>query len=190
MGVTKHSIRIDSLSKWDLANYSSHLPWGKKKVQYNLLVLFMSNYFVRTRWAIPKISVKYDSRHPLTDALTFLLCVFFCYKKMSLLLVIKDHKPTLWSLTGPQQLLNLICSISIVFANYTQSTLDFADDKDSPWRLGKWLNLGLSDALTGSCACAFSRQPRQSAFYKAVSCAVSPTEIRKHQQRVSVHIDR
>lgn len=118
-------------------------------------------------------------------------CVFFFYyKKMSLLLVIKDHKPTLWSLTGPQQLLNLICSISIVFANYTQSTLDFADDKDSPWRLGKWLNLGLSDALTGSCACAFSRQPRQSAFYKAVSCAVSPPEIRKHQQRVSVHIDR
>lgn len=42
-----------------------------------------------------------------------------------------------------------------------------------PGDWGKWLNLGLSDALTGSCACAFSLQPRHPALYKAVSCAVS-----------------
>ncbi len=64
------------MSEWDLANYSSLLACGMKKEQSSLLVLFMSNYFVRTRWAIPQKSVKYDSRHPLTDALTF-LCYFF-----------------------------------------------------------------------------------------------------------------
>lgn len=37
-----------------------------------------------------------------------------------------------------------------------QSTLDLAGDKRSPWRWGKWLNLGLSDALAGSRACACS----------------------------------
>lgn len=73
---------------------------------------------------------------------------------------------------------------------YTVSLWILQTDKDSLLRLGKWLNLGLSDALTGSCACASSRQPRRSAFYKALSCGVSPPEIRKHQQRVSVHIDR
>lgn len=41
-------------------------------MQRSFLVLFVSNYFVRTWWAIPQISVKYDRRHPLTDALTFL----------------------------------------------------------------------------------------------------------------------
>lgn len=39
----------------------------------------------------------------------------FVKDKISLLLVIKAHKCTLKSRTGPQQLLNLICIISIVF---------------------------------------------------------------------------
>lgn len=79
----QNSIRVDSLSKLDLTNYSSCLPWGKKKAQSSLLVLFMSNYFDRTGWAIPQISVKYDSRHPVTDAFTFFLCFFFLHENVS-----------------------------------------------------------------------------------------------------------
>ena len=33
-------------------------------------------------------------------------------------------------------------------------------------------------------------QPCHPTFYKVVNCAVSPPEIRTHQQRVSIHIER
>lgn len=147
------------------------------KAKGNLLALFMCNCFVGTWWAIPKTSVKYEGRHPPTGCSPPL--VFFSFSlthsllytwKNSLLLVIKPHKPTLWSPTGPRQPLKLICSISIVFANYTQSNLWPSQTiRTLSWDRGKWLNLGLSDALTGSCACAHSRQARRSAFYKALS---------------------
>lgn len=104
-----------------------------------------------------------------TNSLSRSLSLFYTWN-ISLLLVIKDHSTTLWSLTGPRQPLKLICSISIVFANYTQSNLwpsqtirSLSGDRR------KWLNLGLSDALTGSCTCASSRQARRSAFYEALS---------------------
>lgn len=72
------------LVKVGLTNYSSHLALGKeKKLQSSLLMLFMSNYYDMTGWAIPQISVEYDSRHPLTDALTFLLCFFFLRENVS-----------------------------------------------------------------------------------------------------------
>lgn len=128
----------------------------------------MSNYFVRARRAIPTLSVKCDSRHPLTDASTFLPCVFVYDKKMPVLLVIKDHKPTLWSLTGPQQLLKLICTISIVFANYTQSTLDLADDKDTPWRLGKFVSIW-----------AFQTHSQGAVLVPSVASLASPPFIRQ-----------
>lgn len=52
---------------------------------------------------------------------------------------------------------------------YTVELVALADDKDPLSGSAKWLNLGLSDALTGSCACASSRQAHRSAFYKALS---------------------
>lgn len=87
---------------------------------------------------------------------------------MSVLLVIKDHKPTLWSLTGPQQLLKLICSISTVFANYTQSALDLADDKDTPWRLGKFVSIW-----------AFQTHSQGAVLVPSVASLTSPPFIRQ-----------
>ena len=91
-------------------------------------------------------------------------CVVFFEDKMPLLLLIKDHKPTLWSLTAPQQLLNLICSISIVFCKLYSLLWIVQAIRTLPGDWGKWLNLGLSDALTGSCACASSRQPNRTRY--------------------------
>ena len=123
----------------------------------------MTNYIVRAGWAIPQVSIKSDSRHPLTDALTSVSCFFFSFKKMSLLLVIKDHKPTLWSLTGPPLLLNLICSSilqiihSLLWISQTIRTLPGdRGENGSIW------------ACSGSRACALSRRPRHSVFYTAV----------------------
>lgn len=108
--------------------------------------------------------------HSLTYSRCLSFSLFFYMWKMSLLLVSRDHNPTLWSLTGPRPPLKLICSISIVFANYTQSNLWPSQTiRTLSWDRGKWLNLGLSDALTGSCTCASSRQARRSAFYEALS---------------------
>lgn len=140
----------------------------------------MSNCFVGTRWAIPKNISQVWRQTPigwLLSAICFLSLLSHSFSlstsiraKTSLLLVIKDHKPTLWSLTGPRQPLKLICCISIVFANYTQSNLWPSQTiRSLSWDRGKWLNLGLSDTLTGSCTCASSRQARRSAFYKALS---------------------
>lgn len=158
VGVAKHSIMVDSLSEWDLSNYSC-FTLGEEVSTEQLSCVFMSNYIAMTGWTIQQISVKYDSRHSLNDTLTFRLSFFFYFKKMLLLLVIKDHKHTLWSLTGPKLLLNLICSISIVFSKLYTCLLGILQTIRTllgDW--GKWLNLGLSDALTGSCACAFSRR--------------------------------
>lgn len=73
---------------------------------------------------------------------------------------------------------------------YTVELMALADDKDPLLGSGKWLNLGLSDALTGSCACTSSRQARRSAFIRHLAEGVSPPQIRTRQQRVSIHIGR
>lgn len=189
MVVTKHSIRADSLSKWDWLITALVYPGGRSRAVYLcyscLITLtwqdgqshkYQSNLTADTHWLMPWL----------------FSCVFFFFFEKN------------FSSTGyqwPQTYiikLNRASTAIKPHLQYQHSILQIIHSllwisqtiRALP---GDWVNGSIwafPDTLTGSCASASSRQPRHPAFYKAVSCVVSSPEIRMHQQRVSIHIDR